>query len=80
MTVAVPSDAAAAEAAVQGAGTCVLNFCAEWAEPCALCNAAFAELAAEHAHLTFVQLDADAFPAARTMLRDGGGCFTWTIR
>ena len=60
--VSVPADLAAAEAAIKGPGTCVLNFCATWAEPCTFCNEAFAELAAENTHLTFVQLDADTFP------------------
>ena len=60
--VTIPADVAAAEAAIKVAGTCVLNFCATWAEPCTLCNSVFAELAAEHTHLAFVQLDADTFP------------------
>jgi Grx4 family monothiol glutaredoxin len=61
--VKIPGDAAEAEALLQAAATtCVVNFFATWAEPCAMCNAAFAELAAEHAHLSFVQLDADSFP------------------
>ena len=48
---------------IGAAGPHVLNFCASWAEPCAHLNVVFAELASEHGkHLTFVQLDADAFP------------------
>ena len=57
-----PADAAEAEGMISGPGMCVLNFCATWAEPCTLCNAAFAELATEHTGLSFVQLDADTFP------------------
>ena len=60
--VAVPADLVAAEAAIKVAGTCVLNFCASWAEPCTMCNTVFSELSAEHTHLSFVQLDVDAFP------------------
>ena len=40
----------------------MLNFCATWVEPCALCNEAFSELSSEHEHLKFLQLDADDFP------------------
>ena len=40
----------------------VVNFCASWAEPCAHLNTVFSELAEEHTSLSFVQLDADAFP------------------
>ena len=57
-----PADAAEAEGMMSGTGMCVLNFCAAWAEPCTLTNAVFAELAAEHSGLSFVQLDADTFP------------------
>ena len=42
--VTIPADVAAAEAAIKVAGTCVLNFCATWAEPCTLCNSDFAEM------------------------------------
>ena len=41
----IPADAAAADAAIASTEKpLVLNFCATWAEPCALCNTAFAEL------------------------------------
>ena len=60
--VLLPASASEAEAATKAAGTVVLNFCATWAEPCELCNTVFAELAAEHTQLSFVQLDADTFP------------------
>ena len=60
-SVNVPSDMAEAEKLI-GAGACVVNFCAAWAEPCAHLNTVFAELAGEHSHLSFVQIDTDAFP------------------
>ena len=56
-----PTAAAEAETLI-GTGACVVNFCAAWAEPCAHLNTIFAELAKDHGHLSFVQLDADAFP------------------
>ena len=59
--VKLPSSAAEAEALLRGSSV-VVNFCAEWAEPCAHLNTVFAELSAEHVSLTFVQLDADSFP------------------
>ena len=56
-TVFVPSDAAEAEAAVTAAsGSCVVNFCASWCEPCVDLNAVFSELAEEHVALRFVQV------------------------
>ncbi|MBO8631141.1 hypothetical protein INO08_15660, partial [Staphylococcus aureus] len=52
---------AAVDAAIR-TRSCVLNFCAEWCEPCAHMNLVFSELAAEHAALSFLQIDADRFP------------------
>ena len=63
MSVILPATAADADAAIGAAGSCVLNFCAEWCEPCVHTNAVFAELASEHAALRFVQIDGDTFPA-----------------
>ena len=57
----VPATAAEADSLI-ASGACVVNFCATWAEPCAHLNTVFAELAREHEHLSFVQVDADAFP------------------
>ncbi len=59
--VKIPAATAEAETLLR-ASSVVVNFCASWAEPCAHLNTVFAELAAEHASLSFVQLDADAFP------------------
>jgi thiol-disulfide isomerase/thioredoxin len=53
--VSTPASSAEAEA-VLADGSCVVNFCATWCEPCAHMNAVFAELAAEHAALRFVQV------------------------
>ena len=61
MSVKLPANAAEADSQI-GAGACVVNFCATWAEPCAHLNTVFAELAREHEHLSFVQVDADEFP------------------
>ena len=60
--VVIPTDSAAADSLLASTELRVVNFCATWAEPCTVCNAAFAELANEHSSLTFIQLDADAFP------------------
>ena len=60
--VVIPTDSAAADSLLASTELRVVNFCASWAEPCTVCNAAFAELANEHSTLTFIQLDADAFP------------------
>ena len=53
-TVAIPTIQAEAESSISG-GSCVVNFCASWAEPCAQLNTVFAELSAEHANLKFIQ-------------------------
>lgn len=53
--VSTPASQAEAESSLS-AGSCVINFCAEWAEPCAQLNTVFAELSAEHANLTFLQV------------------------
>lgn len=42
--------------------SCVINFCAEWCEPCAHMNAVFAELANEFTSLSYIQVDADRLP------------------
>ena len=54
-SVSTPASQAEAESSLS-AGSCVINFCAEWAEPCAQLNTVFAELSAEHANLTFLQV------------------------
>jgi Grx4 family monothiol glutaredoxin len=61
MGVSIPTTPAEADALLSK-GSCVVNFTAAWAEPCAHLNTVFAELAVEFTHLAFVQLDADAFP------------------
>ena len=53
MSVAEPATTESADALLSG--SCVVNFCATWAEPCAHCNTVFAELSREHPHLSFVQ-------------------------
>lgn len=62
MGVTLPTTAAEADALIAGASACAVNFCATWAAPCEHLNTVFAELAKEHAHLTFLQMDADTFP------------------
>jgi len=60
-TVTQPATVAEADAIIAG-HSCVINFCAEWCEPCAHMNMVFAELAKEHAALRFLQADADVLP------------------
>jgi Grx4 family monothiol glutaredoxin len=60
MPLTTPQDSAEAEALL--AGSCIANFFAAWAEPCAHLNAVFAELSREQPQLAFVQVDADTFP------------------
>ena len=55
MVLCIPGQAAEAEA-VLGVGSVVVNFFAEWAEPCAHLNTVFAELAKEYTALAFVQV------------------------
>ena len=59
--VEVPTTTAAVAAATK-AGSVVVNISATWCEPCAHLNTVFAELAAQHAALRFVQIDADELP------------------
>ena len=54
MAVILPSSQAEADASL-GAGSCVVNFCASWAEPCAQLNTVFVELSGDHANLKFIQ-------------------------
>jgi len=56
-----PATVAEADAVIAGR-SCVINFCAEWCEPCGHMNMVFEELAKEHAALQFMQADADTLP------------------
>ena len=59
--VEIPTTTAAVTAATKS-GSVVVNISATWCEPCAHLNTVFAELAAQHAALRFVQIDADELP------------------
>ena len=60
-TVVQPASVADADAIIS-AKSCVINFCAEWCEPCGHMNMVFEELAKEHTALCFMQVDADGLP------------------